>query len=110
MEKLVNEQSGGRTGFHKTYGVAYHKHGAIESIIEHGIRKHVTPESCYGTKINAMAELADIGLAIVGAVPSQFAKDTRNGLEPRAIMDAMMHVAECMSLEEREGMRNFWRR
>jgi hypothetical protein len=102
VEKLVNEEPGGRTGFKKTYGVAYQKHGAIESIVQHGIRKHVTPKSCYGTKVNALSELSDIGLVIMGAVPSQFARDTRNGPEPRTIMDAMMYVAQCMGLEERE--------
>jgi len=40
-------------------------------------------------RFGAIAELADIGLAIIGAVLCRFAKDMRNGLEPRAVMDAI---------------------
>jgi hypothetical protein len=82
---IVNEEPGGRKDFKKTYGVPYRKCDAIEEIIDHGIRAKVSQQSVFEAKIHALYELTQIGLIIMGATPSQFAKETGNGQVPRKI-------------------------
>lgn len=98
---IMNEQKGGATGFMKMCGVAYRKIDAIEDIIEHGIQNKVTPESSYTTKFNALEALRDVGMSIMGADPSRFAKEMRNGQGPEKIGVAMEAIINEMSDRER---------
>lgn len=98
---IVNEEPGGRKDFKKTYGVAYRKCDAVEDIIEHGIDKKIRPESYFESKYNALIALVEIGNDVLDAVPSEFAKETRNGGATRKITDAMARILETLSNNEK---------
>jgi hypothetical protein len=103
----VNEEPGGRTNFKKNYGVALRKCDAVEDIIEHGIHGPAVNDTNFETKFNGLCALRDIGISIMGAVPSSFAKETRYSQAPQKIEDAMEEIIENMAQEEKDLM---WQR
>jgi hypothetical protein len=97
---LVNEAPGGRKNF-KNYGVVFGKCDAVEDIIEQGIYGPALADAKFETRFNGLCALRDIGISIMGAVPSSFAKETRYSQAPRKIGDAMEAIIEDMTQEEK---------
>ena len=98
---LVNEEPGGRKNFKKNYGV-FRKCDALEDIIEQGIHGPAAADANFETKFNGLCALRDIGISIMGAVPSSFAKETRYSQAPQKIGDAMEAIIEDMTQEEKD--------
>jgi flavorubredoxin len=97
----VNEEPGGHKNFKQNYGVVFRKCDAVEDIIEHGIHGPAVTDANFETKFNGLCALRDIGISIMGAVPSSFAKETRYSQAPQKIGDAMEAIIEDMTQEEK---------
>jgi hypothetical protein len=91
----VNEEPGGRKNFKKNYGVMFRKCDAVEDIIEHGIHRPAVADASFETKFNEA--MRDIGISIMGAVPSSFAKETKYSQAPQKTGDAMEAIIEDMT-------------